>query len=148
VPKPSATIDPPVTAEILAVFEGYRRALRAANESGTDSPGEELRKYLTDPILTEVAAQLHRNLLRGVYYAGSSTALDPRVTEVRPDAQPPTAELVTCVDNTDYRLVHRSNNSPVATPSGNRRMLASYTATYVDGHGWRISDSTTLDQPC
>ncbi|WP_203927911.1 hypothetical protein [Virgisporangium ochraceum] len=93
-------------------------------------------------------AQLHRNRLRGVYYAGNSVALDPRVTEVRPDAQPPTAALVTCVDNSDYRLVYRSNNSPVATPSGNRRVVASYTATYVDGQGWRISDSTSLDQPC
>jgi hypothetical protein len=144
----STATEPPEAAEILAAFEGYRRALRAANESGTDAPTEELRKYLTDPLLSEVVAQLHRNRLRGVYYAGSSVAVDPRVTEVRSEAKPKTAALVTCVDNSDYRLVYRSNNSPVPVPSGNRRTMASYTASYVDGQGWRISDSTSLDQPC
>jgi hypothetical protein len=148
-PATSATAtEPPEAAEILAAFDGYRRALRAANESGTESPTEELRKYLTDPLLSEAVAQLHRNRLRGVYYAGSSVAVDPRVTEVRPDAKPKTAALVTCVDNSDYRLIYRSNNSPVPVPSGNRRMMASYAASYVDGQGWRISDSTSLDQPC
>jgi hypothetical protein len=144
----SASTEAPAAAEILTTFESYRQALRAANESGTDSPTEELRKYLSDPLLTEAVAQLHRNRLRGVYYAGASVAVDPRVTEVRSDTQPPIAALVTCVDNSDYRLVYRSNNSPVPVPSGNRRMMASYTATYVEGQGWRISDSTSLDQPC
>jgi hypothetical protein len=145
---PSVATDPPDAGEILAVFDGYRRALRAANESGTDSPTEELRKYLADPLLTEAVAQLHRNRLRGVYYAGNSVAIEPRVTEVRAEANPPSASLVTCIDNTDYRLVYRSNNSPVAELSGNRRLMASYTATNVAGHGWRISDSASLDQPC
>jgi hypothetical protein len=144
----SSTMDPQDVEEILAVFDGYRTALRTANESGTDSPTEELRKYLADPLLTEAVAQLHRNRLRGVYYAGASVASDSKVTDLQADGQPPTATILTCVDNSSYRLVYRSNGSPVPVPSGNRRSRASYTATYIGGQGWRISDSTSLDQPC
>ncbi|WP_203993977.1 hypothetical protein [Virgisporangium aurantiacum] len=134
--------------EILAALYGYKEALRIANESGTETPSKDLSAYLVDPLLSEIAAMIHSNRQKGVYYAGTSVPVDPKVTDLRADAEPPTAVVRACTDNTNYRLVYRRNNSPVPAPSYELRILASYEAVYVAGQGWRICKATNSGEPC
>ncbi len=152
-PSPSATpsVDPTraaATTDILAAFNGYRTAESQANTSGTATPTQELQKYLGDPLLTQVVAGLQQNRTKGVYYTGNVTT-DPKVTDVRLGDQPPSGTIRSCEDYANYRLVYRSNNSPVPVPPANRRFMVTYTATLVTGQGWRITNaSSDRSQTC
>lgn len=148
---PAATTDAaPETAAAskaaLAAYTGYLDAAREAEKSANPLDPA-LKKYLADPLLTQVRLAIRDAKEHGAMRTGTLIS-DPRVTDVRLDTVPATASIQDCLDGTGYRLVYTKDKS-VVPGSTSGRYLATATATrYSDGR-WLISAGTAhQDQPC
>jgi hypothetical protein len=148
---PNATADArPETAAAskaaLVAYAGYLDASREAEESANPLHPA-LKKYLADPLLTQVRLAIRDAKEHGAMRTGTLIS-DPRVTDVRLDTVPATASIQDCLDGTGYRLVYTKDKS-VVPGSTSGRYLATATATrYPDGR-WLISaGSAHPDQPC
>ncbi|MFK3982841.1 hypothetical protein ACI2K4_20995 [Micromonospora sp. NPDC050397] len=130
----------------LAAYAGYLDASREA-EKAANPLHPALKKYLADPLLTQVRLTIRDAKEHGAMRTGTLIS-DPRVTDVRLDTVPATAEIQDCLDGTGYRLIYTKDKS-VVPGSASGRYLATATATrYPDGR-WLISAGTAhRDQPC
>jgi hypothetical protein len=118
---PSATVDPAeaaAIAEILAAFDGFRRAEVAiqANPEPAYLALERLGEYLADPLLGLALFEVETMHRRGVVRAGEPTWA-PTVTELRLDGSPPTATVRDCLDATGWELADRDSGGPTTAES-------------------------------
>ncbi len=147
VPASSAPSVDPSTSAAEAALTAYRRYLAAsmaANDAGDDWNRNlpELRRYIAEPLLSQVLSGLRGRAEHGAIYQGEIRS-DPKVTGVNLGGSRPTVTVEDCLDYTNYVLVYRSNRSPVPVPDRNRRQYGQGTVTrYEDGH-WRVSSATT-----
>jgi hypothetical protein len=136
-------VDPSVAAlqgEALRVYRGYLGALSAAYAAG-DVTSPQLLDFLGDPLRTEVAFYMQKDLDSGEYYMGQIKPIDAKVTAMSLTTTPKTMTVSACLDYSTYRLVERKDNTPVpnATPFG--RVPATATVTQFVNGQWLVSDS-------
>lgn len=147
--EPASTIDP-VHQAILDVYSGSVQAAVAAQRAG-DRDHPDLAKYFggNTPALFDVQEGIDRHDTRGTFYEGELQVVTAKVTEFDPDAEPPTASIEACLDDTDYRLVNREDGSAVPdTESGGRYTATSTASTGPDGRWYIVQSVANWDDPC
>ncbi len=149
-PTASPSADAAKTADAkqaaLKSYAGYLAASRRAEQQG-DPFIPDLRRYVADPLLTQVRLAVRKNQTHGAIRQGSVRS-DPEVTTVNLDTNPATVEIQDCLDTSGYRLVFRRNSAPVPDAAGGRYLVTATATRYPDGR-WLINSGTThQDQPC
>ncbi|MFB9234879.1 hypothetical protein ACFFWC_04920 [Plantactinospora siamensis] len=130
----------------LAAYAGYLSASRRAEQRG-DPTSPELRRYLADPLLTQVRVMVREVHAHGATRIGTMRS-NPEVTTVSLADDPATVVIQDCLDATGYRLVYRRNSAPVPGSTGGRHLVTATATRYPDGR-WLISDGAAYqDQPC
>jgi hypothetical protein len=119
--SPTATLDAgeaAAVAEILATFDGFRRAEVAvqADPGPAYLAQERLSGYLADPLLGLALFEVEAMHRRGVVRAGQPS-WHPRVTGLRLDGSPPTATVRDCLDATGWQLADRDSGGPTTAES-------------------------------
>jgi hypothetical protein len=130
----------------LAAYAGYLDASREAEKSANHLHPA-LKKYLADPLLTQVRLAIRDAKEHGAMRTGTLIS-DPQVTDVRLDAVPATVSIQDCLDGTGYRLVYTKDKSVVPGSTSGRYLATATAMRYPDGR-WLISTGTAhRDQPC
>jgi hypothetical protein len=148
--RPRPTAADPEQQAILDVYYGSVEAMVAAQQAGNpDDPA--LTQYFLETAQAHLNVQstIARNQGRGMYYTGSIGVVSAEVAELDPEATPPIATIESCLDYSDYILVHREDDSPV--PDAGTTGRVSVTAEAVTGTDarWYIATSTAhWDEPC
>ena len=149
--RPSPSDDPKVTdaeAKAVAVYQGYVAAYaRAAKSANVNDP--DLPRYIGGGLLSLSQHDLRVMGDNGAVQVGAPTATVMSTT-VDLAGPPPTVTIQACVDYSSYRLVYKSNQSPVpnSTPSPTRYTTTATVSLYSDGR-WRVSqDVPHRDTPC
>lgn len=147
---PAAT-DEPAAAEAaaaaLAAYTGYLAAAEEA-EHEADHNHPDLKKYLGDPLLTQVRLGIREAKEHGAMRTGSLISA-PTVTEVNLDSVPVTVVIQDCLDATNYRMVYADDTDKLVPGMQVGRYLATATATRYDDGRWLISNGAAhRDQPC
>jgi hypothetical protein len=149
--SPTPSVDASVAAATeaaVAAYSGYFHAYAAAAaKANPDDPN--LATYIGGGLLL-----LSQHNLRNLKDHGAVELGDVKTavtgSSVNLGASPPTVTVQACVDYTDYRLVYRSNQSPVPNSA---LKLKRYTTTatvnlFADGR-WRVAaDTPHRDTPC
>jgi hypothetical protein len=146
---PTATV-PSEHREILDVYHNAVRAAVAAQRAG-DPNHPDLRRYFLErtSALLNVQSGIRRNQDRGMYYEGDLVVVTAEVTALDRDATPPRATVVSCLDDTNYRLVHRDDGSPVeGTQPGGRYTVTSEAVNGTDGRWYIATESAEWDRSC
>nr|WP_232534396.1 hypothetical protein [Plantactinospora sp. KBS50] len=130
----------------LTAYAGYLSASRRAEQQG-DPFAPDLRRYLADPLLTQVRVTVRQVREHGATRTGTLHS-DPEVTTVSLDTNPATVLIQDCLDATGYRLVYRRNSAPVPGSTGGRYLVTATATRYPDGR-WLINTGASYrDQPC
>lgn len=147
---PAATDDPAAAQAAdaaLAAYAGYLAVAEDA-EHEADPHHPDLKKYLADPLLTQVRLGIREAKERGAMRTGSLIS-DPTVTEVNLDSVPVTVVIQDCLDAKNYRMVYADDTDKVVPGTKVGRYLATATATRYDDGRWLISSGVAHpDQPC
>jgi hypothetical protein len=149
-PETRPTASDPLHQEILDVYYASVGAMVAAQQAGNpDDPA--LTRYFLETAQAHLNVQstIQRNQGRGMYYTGTIGIVSAEVAGMDPDATPPIATIESCLDYSDYLLVHREDDSPV--PDAETTGRVSVTAEAVNGTDdrWYIATSTAhWDEPC
>jgi hypothetical protein len=157
--SPTPTLDPgeaAAVAEILATFDGFRRAEVAvqADPEPAYLAQERLADYLADPLLGLALFEVEAMHRRGVVRAGEPT-WHPTVTELRLDRSPPTATVRDCLDATGWRLADRDSGGPTTAESEGLparfapdRYVMEFSARFVENRWLFDEASVERDQRC
>jgi predicted small lipoprotein YifL len=139
---PESTVDP-VRQAVLDTYRGSVQAMMAAQQAG-DPDYPDLTRYFIErgSAFNSVRSGIQRHGARGTYYRGELMVVTAEVTEVDQDAEPPEATIESCLDDTNYQLVHRGDGSvvPEAEPGGRYRVTS--TALLGNDDRWYIVAST------
>ena len=119
-------------------LEAYRGMWRAYVEAiRIPDPGyPDLARYSQDDARAVFVRGLTSVQRDGLVGQGDVT-LHPKVTTIRPDASPPTADIEDCVDTSRSHLVRQDGSPYQDTPGGNRAATARVTRQ-PDGT-WKVS---------
>jgi len=153
-PEPAAspaesTVDPTEQA-VLAAYRGSVQAMVAAQAAG-DPDHPELTRYFAErtPALNNIRSGIQRHDARDTYYSGDLLVVTAEVTALDPTARPPEATIESCLDDTDYRLVRRSDGAPVPdTAPGGRYPVTSRSLRDGDGQWYVVESTAHWDEPC
>jgi hypothetical protein len=146
---PATTTDADVTRAGETALAAYRRYLaataKASNSANPDEP--DLRKYLADPLLSQVIYGVHQLKAKGAIQTGNTTS-SPEVTSVNLRGTPPTVAIQDCIDKSDYRLMYKADHQPIPV-TGLDRYRATATVTRYDDGRWLVNAATAhRDQSC
>jgi hypothetical protein len=135
--SPSASSRQDIAArKILDAYEGYNRVYDAA--AAIPDPKADLTKYLGDPLLSQVRADLQTLAANGLQRQGSAKT-SPKVTDLLLDATPPVATIQDCYDITDAHVVNRSTGKRADPPDQAKRYVVTSQAKYFnESIGWLI----------
>jgi hypothetical protein len=123
----------------LASYDGYWQAyVAAAANPGASTP--DLAKYVADPLLTELRAELLQYHDQGIVYKGRPT-WTPRVTSVNVSTRPYTASIEDCFDNAQWLPVFAKTGQSAAAPGQATRYVITTTVRLYDTNGWLVVDS-------
>jgi hypothetical protein len=124
--------------DALAAYVAYEHGLRKLSRTAKINP--ELRKVAGEPLmptLRNTVSYLRKNDLR---YAGS-TAIDVSVN----GGNDRVVVLDLCTDATQLRLVKNGKEKPV---KGLQRAKGRVTLNSGGTNAWKVTDYTTLEEPC
>lgn len=145
----TSTVDPE-HQEILDVYYRSVEAMVAAHQAG-DPEHPELSQYFVErtQALHNLQNTIRRNEDEGMYYAGPLVVASAEVVDVDLDDIPPRATIESCVDYTDYELVHREDGSAVDDEEPLGRYQVTAEALYGKDERWYITTNTAhWDEPC
>lgn len=113
------------------MWKAYIEAIRIPDPS---YPG--LARYTQGDALAVFVRGLTSVQRDGLVGQGDVT-LHPKVTTIRPDASPPTADIEDCVDTSKSHLVKKDGSPYQDTPGGNRAATAR--VTQLPDGTWKVS---------
>ena len=132
--------------EVLAVYDGYRNAnVRAA--ATADHQSKELGRYVGEPLLGQLVNNLYVMSQNGIVSRGRPT-WSPKVTMLRLNASPPTAEIVDCFDTTNWNAVFKATGKSAAAPGQTKRFKVSAVAKQVGGRWYIVESRAERTTPC
>ncbi|WP_018788576.1 hypothetical protein [Micromonospora sp. CNB394] len=105
----------------------------AAKVSNPDAP--DVRRYASDQALRLIVNSLYTNREQKKVTKGS-LALNPRITQVKPEQAPTEAEVLDCVDSTRWLEYKVSGGLWDDKPGGKHRTTATVKFT---GGTWKVS---------
>jgi hypothetical protein len=142
----SPSTDPDRIA-VLAAYDGYVRASVEANRRGEPRyAGLEL--YAGELLRAQIANGISQHIAAGNYYQGELKS-EATVASIDLQSNPPVATISACMDATNYRLVNRTDNSPVPGASAGRRYMATASAAMNTNGRWLITGTAAhTDQSC
>lgn len=153
-PLPSALSpsDDPTTAvavRILAVYNGYLVAYRAAVAAPDPNETTELRRYIGDPLLSQVGDTLQLLVNNNLVVQGGPKT-NPRITELRVGATPPVATIEDCYDISEQHVLDKATGARKDPPNLALRYQVTYQAKFFDQTiGWLIVQGDAhRDRPC
>jgi hypothetical protein len=128
------------TTQILATYRSYQDAYQAA--AAVPNPDDaELRKYVGDPLLTQVLQDLRLLKTNGLVRRGTPK-VSPTVAEAQLTATPPVATIQDCYDVSDVHVVNRTTGKSADAPSQATRYVVMSQAKFFGGPtGWLIVQS-------
>jgi len=129
-PSPTAGSATPLDA-YRGMWKAYIDAIRIPDPNYPD-----LARYTQDDALAVFVRGLTSVQRDGLVGQGDVT-LHPKVTTIRPDASPPTADIEDCVDTSKSHLVKKDGSPYQDTPGGNRAATARVTRL-ADGT-WKVT---------
>jgi hypothetical protein len=147
--SPSADPDAAAREQVLAAYHGMWASMVEIYTSGTldEANGTDLQKYAADKALAGIRAS-------AVYYQNQNLVLkgepvlDPNVTSIDLSANPPTAQITSCVDSTHFLPVDKNTGKPAKLASNVFRHVENSTAI-EDSGTWLITQSVIQqDQAC
>lgn len=132
-------------ADALAAYRAFWAAHTATARAGRfDSP--RMRRYGTDPLLSQMRTALARLAARGILQTGD-VVVHPRVVKVDLAASPPTVTIEDCFDERGLGGVSRKTRKPVEIEPA-RPYESTATVIRVGGR-WKVSRSKPhTDRPC
>jgi hypothetical protein len=149
---PSTPAAGTVAPEHVPVIDAYEAFVRAAaeafNRGEPDDPA--LAEHADGPALVRVRAAIEEHASNGRVYQGSPLIESAEVTSFDLDAPPeePNAQILACVDITNYVLVYEQDGSPVPVERGLERYQATADLWLVDDR-WLVVDFEELrETPC
>jgi hypothetical protein len=148
VPAPQTTPakDAEASKRALAAYEGYRQAAVTASNS-VDQARTDLAKYVSEPLLGQVLDGIRETQANGIIFQGKPR-WSPKVTAVRLQAAPATADITDCYDITGYKPVYRATGKSAAAPNQPQRFRILSRVKLIDGR-WYVYESTARrDTPC
>jgi hypothetical protein len=145
--------NPPVDPEHVPVLDAYQAFVRSAaeafNRGDPDYPA--LAEHADGPALVRTRAAIEQHAANGRVYQGSPVIDTAQVTQLDPDAPPeePNAEVLACVDVSDYVLVYEADGSPVPVERGLERYQATAELWHTDDGRWLVVGVEELrETPC
>jgi hypothetical protein len=143
-PQPTAPspTDPKAEAKAAAItaYKGMWDAYAKAGETA-DQKDPGIRRYATGNARTRIVAALLGYREDGLVTKGH-LKMSPKVTSLKPAADPTTAEILDCADSTNWTTHKRATGEKVDEPAGRREI----TATVVLDHDvWKVSDFDAKD---
>jgi hypothetical protein len=154
-PQPAApsspSVDPSVaaaSAQILAAYNGYQLAYQAAG-AVPDPQNADLRKYVGDPLLTQVRQDLNLLKANGLARKGAPKT-SPKITELQLGATPPVGTIQDCYDVSDVHVYNKATGKPADAPGQATRYVVTSQAKFFGGSdGWLIVQSDAdRSRPC
>ena len=143
--QPSTSTTPDATAASRDVLTTYDNWLTAYNKiaargyvAATDDAV--LKQYIVEPNLTKTTDGLKKLVELNVVRRGAPTWTD-RVTALNLDANPATAALEVCYDQTHYESVDKTTGENLTAPNQLLRYKLAVSAKRVNGR-WYISEET------
>jgi hypothetical protein len=135
-------------AAVLTAYDGYVRAAVEANRRG-DPSYDGLDLYTGGVLRLQVAEGITQHNEGGRYYSGELKSEAATVDSIDLNADPATATISACMDDTEYVLVYRADDSPVPGMSAGGRYKAEATATKNTDGRWLITAAVAhWDQAC
>lgn len=150
---PTAAAEPSVAPEHVPVLDAYRKFVQSAAEAFRrgDPDYRALAEHADGPALVRTRAAIELHATNGRIYQGSPVIESVEVTHFDPDApaEEPNAEVLACVDVTDYVLVYEESRSPVPVERGLERYQATAELWRTDDGGWLVVGFEELQEtPC
>lgn len=140
--------DTEARAAALSAYDSYLRAVVEANRRG-EAHYDGLALYTGELLRQSIAQSITDNTTKGIYYMGELKNVETRIDSIDLASQPPVASISACLDATNYRLVFRTDNSPVPGTSTGRRYMAGATASMSSNGRWLIIGTIAhADQTC
>ncbi|GJF30324.1 hypothetical protein KNE206_30240 [Kitasatospora sp. NE20-6] len=147
--SPSSDPDEAAKQQVLATYRGLWAAVATIYKSGSmeGANGAELQKFAAGKALAGVRASEVYYQDQGLVLKGDPV-LSPKVTSIDMAATPPTAQITSCVDSTDFIPVDKKTGTPAKLASNEFRHVENSTA--VGGNGaWLITELVIQrDQSC
>lgn len=141
--SPSPSVDPSIaaaTTQILARYRGYQNAYRAA-AAAPNADDSALRKYIGDPLLTQVRQDLRLLKANGLVRQGTPH-ISPAVNEVQLTATPAIASIQDCYDVGDVHVINKATGKSADAPNQATRYRVTSRAKFFGGStGWLIVQS-------
>ncbi|MFF4344755.1 hypothetical protein ACFY00_33145 [Kitasatospora sp. NPDC001540] len=145
-PPSSTSPDEAAKAQVLTAYRGMWASMVKIYSSGT-LEGTDLEKYAADKALAGIKAS-------EVYYQDQNLVvkgepvLTPQVTSIDLSANPPTAQITSCVDSSNFLPVDKTSGKPAQLASNVFRHVENSTAIQDRGT-WLITQSVIQqDQSC
>ena len=138
--SPGADVDTQAaTSSALAAYEGFRRSYVAAS-ARADASGKEIRKYVADPLLSELLLDLTTKQDYGLITKGKPT-WSPDVTELDTSRSPFVAKIEDCFDDSAWQTVYRASGKNAAVPTKVHRYLVDAVVTQYDQDRWLVTQA-------
>jgi hypothetical protein len=139
----SPSVDPSVAAaseQILAAYNGYHLAYQAA-AAVPDPQNAELRKYIGDPLLTQVRQDLNLLKANGLARKGAPKT-SPKITELQLGGTPPVGTIQDCYDVSEVHVYNKATGKSADAPNQATRYVVTSQAKFFGGSdGWLIVQS-------
>lgn len=134
--------DPEAAAKAAAVeaYEGMWNAYAKAGETA-DQKAPTIRRYATGNARTRIVAALLGYREDGLVTKGR-LKMSPKVTSLKPTAEPTTVEILDCADSTHWTTHKRATGEKVDEPAGRREITAT---VVLDDGVWKVSDFDAKD---
>src|SRR5690554_5897431 len=112
---PTPTLDPEAAAAVEEILTAYRGSVEASVTASraSDPFHPVLDRYLAGAARALVGRYVRQAQEDNLYYDGELRIVSATVTKIDLAAQPPTATVEACLDNSDYRAVDRDTDAPV-----------------------------------
>lgn len=148
-PAPAAGPAEPGALSPASATDVLSKALAApvTSADSADDLDAELKNVAVGSYSAELQAQWQEYTSQGWTVSGSPTVESAKISRLDADADPPTAEVVACVDSSDV-VVKDAEGRPVGgTSAMSPRALHQYTLVQGDDGVWRISAHSFPNDP-
>ena len=145
-PTPAQDPAQAATAQVLAVYTGMRQAQAAAEDAGTVQ-NVSLGSYATGKALIALTSAVGQDAANGWRMVGVPQ-LDPKVTALDLNGQPPTATVTDCMNVSGWHTVDQFTGKDITAPSTHSSFV-SVSQAQLGPDGWRISETeVNRSKPC
>lgn len=146
----TATTTSTEQAAILQAYDGYWAAMVRIFadpdpfKAETKPNWEQLKQFASPSAQSEMFSTAYQLSKSGVVYRGAPSH-DARLTDVTTGQA---AEIVDCVDSTNWQPVYASTGKPAAAPGQGNRVSTNSTMAFTDGHWYVSSYVPDREKPC